>query len=263
MRKLYANTRCGQVHARLLDAAGEETGAPLVCLHPAPSSGLYFATAMPMLNSNRRVIAPDYPGYGGSDAPANPPSIADYARAILDFLDDAGVADPVDLLGFHTGCLVAAEMAHLEAKRVRRIVLCDVPYFTSDQQEAMRDKVTQPMPVSAELDSLAGPWAFNIASRINDVPLPRALELFAEHVRAGTRDYYAFAAAFSYDCVARFGSLPVDSVCLATQSGLHGPTEAAAEAIPGTSFVDVTEVRTAVFETGAEAISKRINEALE
>jgi len=262
MRKLYGNTRFGQVHARLQDPAGEADKAPLVCLHPAPSSGLYFTTAMPMLSAGRQVIAPDYPGYGGSDPLEEPPSISDYANAVLDFLDSAGVASPVDLLGFHTGCLVAAEMAHIDGDRVRRIVFCDIPYFTSEQQDAMREKVTRPMPVGAELDCLAGPWKFNVTSRLGDVSMNRALALFAEHIRTGSTDWYGFGAAFSYDCVSRFSSLNADTVCLATQSGLHAPTEAAAKVIPGTTFTDVTEVTTAVFEAGAAAIAKRINEAL-
>lgn len=263
MRKYYGNTRFGQVHARLHESDGDETSVPLVCLHPSPFSGLYFSTVIPLLNTNRLVVAPDYPGYGGSDGLASPPTIADYAQAMLEFLDDTGITSPVDLLGFHTGCLVGAEMAHLDADRIRRIVFCDVPYFTSEQQDAMREKVTQAMPVTAELDSLAGPWAFNVGNRINDIPLARAFELFTEHLRAGTRDYYGFAAAFSYDCVKRLSALRADSVCLATQSGLHDPTEAAAAAIPGARFVDVPEVSTAVFESSAEAIAKRINEALE
>jgi pimeloyl-ACP methyl ester carboxylesterase len=262
MKKLYGNTSFGQIHARSQEADGKVTHAPLVCLHPAPSSGLYFATAMPLLGRNRKVIAPDYPGYGGSDVPESPPSIADYARAILEFLDDTGVTGPVDLLGFHTGCLVAAEIAHLDGDRIRRIVFCDVPYFTTEQQDAMREKVTQAMPVTGELDSLAAAWTFNVGNRIKDVPLPRALDLFAEHLRAGTHDYYGFAAAFSYDCAARFGSLQADSVCLATQSGLHDATAAAAAAIAGSTFIDVPEVTTAVFEAGADAITKRIIEAL-
>lgn len=262
MRKLYADTSYGQVHARIAEAKSPTGAPPLVCLHPAPSSGLYFATVMPMLSRDRDVIAPDYPGYGGSDALSEPVAIAGYARAILEFLNNANVREPVDILGFHTGCLVAVEMAHAAPDRVRRLVLCDIPYFTAAQQDSFREKMTQPMPVSAELDSLAAPWAFNVGGRINDVPLQRAFELFAEHLRAGSRDFFGFAAAFSYDCEARFSSLHADVTCLATQSGLHAPTETAASIIPNASYVDVPEVTTAVFEAGAEAIAKRIIGAL-
>jgi len=262
IRRLYGDTSFGQVHARCLEAAGEEAAAPLVCLHPAPSSGLYFSTVMPLLNDGRRVFAPDYPGYGGSDALEDPPAIADYATAILELLDNMGIEGSVNVLGFHTGCLVGAEMALLDQARVGRLVLCDVPYFSTEQQDGMRAQMTQPMPIRAELDCLAGPWKFNIASRAGAVPMPRAFELFAEHLRVGDRDWFGFSAAFSYDCKRRFTELDSDVVLLATISALHEPTVRAAAVIPGSRFVDVPEVTTAVFEQGAAAIAKRIEEAL-
>ncbi len=262
MSKQYVNTSYGQVHVRVLNAQDKSDTAPLVCLHPAPMSGLYFATVMPLLNADRDVVAPDYPGYGGSDPQYEPPDIADYAHAMLEAIDALGIGRPVDVLGFHTGCLVAVEMAHLGPTSLRRLVLCDVPYFTAEQQNAMRDEVVQRLPLSQDLLSLEKPWTFNVGSRVGDVPLERALELFTEHLRAGTRDWYAFDAAFRYDCVDRFSNLRADVACLATQSGLHGPTTSAAAAIPDASYTDVTEVTSAVFESGADAISKRILSAL-
>lgn len=262
MKKLYGNTRSGQIHARVLAAAGEETAAPLLCLHPAPSSGLYFATIMPMLNAGRQVLAPDYPGYGGSDALAEAPTISDYACAMLDLLDAMSLDGNVDVLGFHTGCLVGAEMALEKPGRIRRLLLCDVPYFDTAQRNKLQRKMTQPMPITPKLESLTAPWDFNIASRIDTVPLPRAFELFAEHLRAGRNDYFGFSAAFSYDCESRFFELDADVVCMATKSGLHEATVTAHMAIRNSSFVDVPEVDAAVFERGAPAIAKRINEAL-
>ena len=259
----YVTTGRGQVHARRLDAAGEETCPPLVCLHPAPSSGLYFTTVMPLLNRGRAVIAPDYPGYGGSDALPEPPSIADYAQAMLQFLDAADAGTPVDLLGFHTGCLVGVEMALTRPPAIRRLVLCDVPCFDAAQRQGLRDKMAKPMGISPELDSIAGAWRFNVTTRLDDVSLPRAFELFAEHLRAGDNDSLGFGAAFSYDCETRFAALQADVTVLATQSGLHAPSIRAAKTIPGATLVDVTEVTTAVFESGAAAIAKRITGALE
>ncbi len=263
MKKLYADTRFGQIHARMLHAERDAGNAPLVCLHPAPSSGMYFTTVMPLLHSERTVVAPDYPGYGGSDATSAPPTIADYARALLGFLDAAGIEDPVDVLGFHTGCLVGTEMAIREPGRFRRLVLCDVPFFDKAQQEGLREKAAVPLGITAELDSIASAWQFDISSRIEHVPLARAFELFAEHLRAGDCDYMGFEAAFSFDCEGRFAELDADVVVLATQSGLHAPSERAAAVIPAAVFTDVPEVTTAVFESGAPAIAKRIIEALD
>lgn len=263
IQKVYAQTSFGQVHARIMAPNGDERQAPLLCLHPAPSSGLYFQTAMRMLNTGRRVIAPDYPGYGGSDSLSEPPSIADYARAMLEFLADLGVPSPIDVLGFHTGCLVGTEMSIQKAAAVRRLVLCDVPYFSADARKSLYNKMAVPTPISADLNSIKGAWIFNVESRIEHVSLPRAIELLAEQLRAPERDHFGFAAAFTYPSEERLAHITVDTTILATQSGLHEQSIAAAELIPGATLVDVTEVCSAVFESGAEAICKRINTALE
>lgn len=262
MKKLYGDTSFGQVHARVLAADGEATAAPLLCLHPAPSSGLYFTTVMPLLNAGREIIAPDYPGYGGSDALTEAPEISDYAAAMLELLDTMKMDGAVDVLGFHTGCLVGIEMALQNAGRIRRLVLCDVPYFDAAQRDGLKQKMAQPMPITQKLDSLTAPWDFNIASRIDTVPLPRAFALFSEHLRSGNNDYFGFSAAFSYDCETHFAQLDADVVLLATQSGLHEPTVNARGLLAGARFIDVPEVTTAVFEQGATAIAKRIHEAL-
>lgn len=259
MRKAYAATSLGQVHYREIASSGEKSSPPLLCLHPAPSSGLYFATVMPMLNQGRRVIAPDYPGYGGSDA-IDEPSIEAYASAVGELVDSMG--GPVDVLGFHTGCLVGAELKLTNPDAVRRLLLCDVPYFDADTRNKLAAKMAVSMPLTTELDSIAGAWDFDVASRVADVPLDRAFELFAEHLRAGTHEHYGFKAAFGYDCETKFKALSGDIVVLATQSGLHAPTVAAAELIADARFVDVSEVTTAVFEAGAEVISKHISATL-
>lgn len=268
--KQYGQWSRGQIHARRIDSAGAMDSPTLVCLHPAPSSGLYFTTAMPLLNAGRQVIAPDYPGYGGSDRldhqsdgqSDNNPTIADYANAMIEFLSSIDVEGPVDILGFHTGCLVAAEMALIAPTRIRRLVLCDVPYFEAEQRKNLHKKMAQPLNLSGELESISGPWNFNISSRIDSVPVTRSIELLAEHLRAGNNDHLGFAAAFSYDCDARLAQLNGDVTLLATQSGLHEPTVQASHLIKNSNYVDVPEVTTAVFEAGAKAISLRVDEVL-
>jgi len=230
-------------------------------LHPAPSSGLYFTTAMPLLNRQRRVIAPDYPGYGGSD-PIDDPSIGSYAAAVAECIDVLGLAD-FDLFGFHTGCLVAVELALAGSVPIGKLVLCDVPYFTPAEQDALRDRAARPLPLGPGLDSLAEAWDFDVARRLDAVPLDRCLALFAEHLRAGTNDWLGFAAAFDYDCETRFAGLDRPVVVIATDSGLCDATRAAAAALPDARLVEAAEITTAVFEAGAEAIAKRVGAALD
>lgn len=257
IRKSYVESSAGDIHVRELSAENEKA-APLVCLHPAPSSSLYFETALPFLNKRRRVIAPDYPGYGGSAKQESPPCIEEYAGTMLEVVNGLGIDGPVDVLGFHTGCLVGLEMALQAPGSIGKLVLCDVPYFTADVRKKLHGDMAKPMPVSADLDSLGGAWTFNVSNRLPAIPLPRAFDLFVEHLRGGTHDYFAFDAAFTYRCEEKFAALERHADVIATQSGLLDPSRAAATILKDVRLLEALEIESPVFETGAEAISKRI-----
>ena len=68
MKKRYLQYGEKQIHIRELEPSGNENGNPILCLHPSPYSGLFFETIMPMINKNRKIIAPDYLGYGSSSS---------------------------------------------------------------------------------------------------------------------------------------------------------------------------------------------------
>lgn len=50
--------------------AGPKDAQAIVLLHGFPSSSRMFATLLPRLAGECHVIAPDYPGFGHSDAPS-------------------------------------------------------------------------------------------------------------------------------------------------------------------------------------------------
>ena len=262
IRNSYLDTDKGQVHARTLESIGDERHPPLICLHPAPYSGDYFATVMPLLNDGRRVIAPDYPGYGGSYRLDELPSIPDYANAVIDSVLAAESGQPVDLLGFHSGCLVAAEISLLATDRIRRLVLIDVPYFDAETQQQFYPKVAVPLALTRELETLGKAWDFNVASREEVVPLARAFDMFVDQLRSGTRDHYCFHAAFTYDCAARFADLSLPVTIIATQSPLSAATRAAGDALTAATFVEIDEIKTSVFEQGAPIIAREVVKAL-
>ncbi|MEO1247028.1 MAG: alpha/beta hydrolase [Pseudomonadota bacterium] len=267
IHKIYGNSSAGQVHMRVLDAkeaAADGANRPLVCLHAAPYSGLYFSTVMPLLNAARTVIAPDYPGYGGSDpVPNGAPDIADYARATLESLASLGFDPPYDVLGFHTGCLVGVEMRRLASDSIEHLLLCDVPYFNAETQAELRVKMGKALPVTAELSSLSAAWDFDVSSRLEAAGLDRSLQLFVEHMRAAPDDHLAFVAAFSYDCVTRFAELAGRTTVIATESGLKEASKTAAAAIAGATLVTADDIQGAVFEAGARRIAQYINDSLD
>ncbi len=102
-RRRYVDGPHGQIHVRTWAQDGRGDSPPLLCLHPTPFGGLFFDPLAPLLTAGRQVLAPDYPGYGGSDAPTEPPSITDYAEAMGAVIDDLDSDGPVDLFGLHTG----------------------------------------------------------------------------------------------------------------------------------------------------------------
>jgi pimeloyl-ACP methyl ester carboxylesterase len=84
VQRQYVNGPYGQIHVRIARPASRsaERHPPLVCFHYTPGSSRMYAALLPHLATDRVVIAVDTPGYGGSDAPAAQPTLAEYAVAI-------------------------------------------------------------------------------------------------------------------------------------------------------------------------------------
>lgn len=128
-RKL-ADTSFGQLHYR--DAG---SGEVIVLLHVNQQSSTSYFEMIAELSPHMRVIAPDYPSHGDSDHIDYQPSINDYARSVMEVLDDAGV-DKFAILGEATGTGVAVEISAMHPERVTKIVLVNCP-VNKETPEAM------------------------------------------------------------------------------------------------------------------------------
>ena len=264
MKRAYAPARTGQVHLRLFESRQQfpqgqnaPQGPPpaLVCLHPFPYSGAFFATLAPLLNGQRLVCAPDCPGYGGSDAPADMLSMTELAAAMHEALAAADLSAPFDVLGFHSGCLLAVEMARLEPGRVGRLALIDVPYFSPREQAGRYAKSTSAPGYTGDLDSLATVWEFAVARRLGGMPFGRAFGNFVELLRAGERANWGYHATLTYPCRPRFQAVEHETLVIATEYMLKEHTRKAAQDIPGARLVERRDVTRAVMEEGASAIA--------
>lgn len=262
MRRAYATSRLGQIHLRLLDPRerGHPAQPPLVCLHPFPYSGAFFETVAPLLGERRLVCAPDCPGFGGSDAPERMLSMEELAITVLEALDGAEdvPAGPLDLMGFHSGCLLAVEMARLEPGRVRKLAIVDVPYFTPEEQAGRYPKSTAAVSYSGELESLANAWDFAVARRLDGMAFHRAFSNFIELLRSGERANWGYHATLTYDCAGRFRAIEHETLVIATQYMLKERTRKAAADIPGARFAERKDVSRAVMEEGAGAIAEEV-----
>jgi pimeloyl-ACP methyl ester carboxylesterase len=136
-RRAYADGPYGQVHFH--DVGGD--GRPLVLLHQAPVSARQYDAVYPRLAARGiRSIGIDMPGFGMSDPTPFVPRIEDYTRAIPALLDHLGLAR-ADLLGHHTGCLVATEVALQFPDRVDRLILNGPMPMGDDERRRWLDYV--------------------------------------------------------------------------------------------------------------------------
>lgn len=103
------------------------TGAPaLVLLHAFPLHSGMWTPQLAALSSHRRVIAPDLPGFGASDAPdgLSPYTLPRYADVVAGLLDQLGLPRVV-LGGLSMGGYTALAFLRRYADRLAGLVLAD------------------------------------------------------------------------------------------------------------------------------------------
>ena len=143
----------------MLSLRDEGDGDPLVLLHGAGTSGAIWRRATPLLaRGDRRVVAPDLPGYGGSPAAGRGFALDAVADALAAGLDEEGVPAPYDLVGHSMGGGIAIVLAASRPELVRRLVLV-----------APAGLAALPAAVAALLGAVAAPFA--IARRRVATPL--------------------------------------------------------------------------------------------
>ena len=112
-------------------AAGE--GDPVLLLHQTPRSWDEYRDVLPLLGRTRRAIAMDTIGFGDS-VPLRPTddSIEAWSEVVVALLDALAI-QRADLVGHHTGAVIAVEVAGRAPERVRSVVLSSSPF---DEPEA-------------------------------------------------------------------------------------------------------------------------------
>ena len=208
-------------------------GPPVVLLHESPRSSAAFVPAIEALAARFTVIAPDTPGYGGSDPlPLHRPQIADYADALKEVMDGLGL-DRVALFGRHTGAAIAIECANLYPERVSGVVLDGCPVFTPEEMEELVAGYLPPFRPSWDGSHVAWLWSRvrdqltffpwyrqGSASRLAiDMPRPSILNRIAtDLLLAGDGYRVAYEAAFRHDGAAAAAAARVPAHYMATET---------------------------------------------
>ncbi len=116
-------TRRVQVAGREMNVVDTGGDLPaLVFVHGLGGRWQNWLLNIPAFMDSYRVIAPDLPGFGSSELPAEDVSIRGFARILDELLDTLGI-DTADVVGNSMGGFVAAELTLSFSTRVRRLGL--------------------------------------------------------------------------------------------------------------------------------------------
>ena len=197
----YADGPDGQIHYRIAGATRDRP--PLLCLHPSPLTSVVYGAWLGEMGRDRLAVAPDTPGYGGSDLPAKPPEISDFAAAMVRLLDELELKQ-VDVMGYHTGSLTAAEMAHRYPDRVRRIVMISAPIFTAKELADYRAGLaSQPTTLPETLKRNLAALERAPMGMFTDLPTEQHYwDISVDRLRSYRTSTWGHRAAFNYDLAA-------------------------------------------------------------
>lgn len=177
VRRGYFDGPDGQIHYR----TGGEGGAPLLLLHQSPLSSRQFDPAYaPLIAAGRHVVAIDMPGFGQSDPLPEPRRLEDYAAAAAAALDAFGW-QIADVVGHHTGAVVAAVLAGSAPARVRRLVLNGFPLLSPEEREFFRSFYFGPPEPRADGSHLLDAWQ----KRLKATPGWTSVEIMHKHLVDG------------------------------------------------------------------------------
>ena len=101
--------------------AGDPARPAVVLLPGHPSAGHAYTGLIDRLSSSWHVLAPDYPGYGASPVPAEPPTFDRIAELVTGLLEQLGV-DRYVLYMFDFGAPVGMRMAAAHPERIAGLV---------------------------------------------------------------------------------------------------------------------------------------------
>lgn len=190
--------------------------------------------------TDRWVLCEDTPGFGSSDPPNQLPNIGDYAKAIAGAMDALGFGrddgGPVDVLGFHTGCLIAAEIAATRPDLVRRLVLPGIPFYEGKEQEEAYARNAKEKAYFSDPKLLGD----DVNERVDWVGEAtgneRLLEILGEELRGGRNNWWAYHAVFRYPARERFARVTQKTLVVATGGELMEASENAAEILPNATL---------------------------
>jgi len=266
IRRAYIDGRWGQIHLRTTEARSGP--APLLLLHPTPKSGWIYEGLMDNLGRDRPTIAPDTPGYGASDAPPAPASIEDLAAEMLHVMaqlaaDGRIPSGPVDVLGYHTGSVIAAAMARLAPSRVRRLVLVSLAAYDAETRAAKRENLKTWRGPQEDGSHLTALWQLMQSLFDPRIDADWKHASLTENLRSGKRAPWGYEAVYRYDFQAALEALTHETLILNPEDDLWVPTRENAPRVKHARYVELPGLGHGLFDLETDRIAGLVRDFLD
>ncbi len=265
----YADCRIGQIHVAIAEPVARPTPAKpaLVCLHRSPVSGIEFAAFQAVMATDRQVLCPDTVGYGGSDSVASQPAIEDYAAALADALIALGYGEggegAIDVVGSHTGALIAVALATSYPGLVRALVLPGVPLFPEADRPSLLQRWGQPRPFIRDPGYVGRSYRDTVIDAADGLSPARRHALFTTQLRSGMDSHFGLVAAFRYDTENALARIR-QPVLLPVLNETLGPnTRAAAAFIRNATLLDRPTLGSRAWDLQPERVASDCREFLD
>ena len=155
---------------------GEGAGDPLVLLHAFPLNGRMFEPQMKAFSGDRRVVAPDLPGFGRSPRTPAQPDVHYYAEGLRGLLDRLHL-ERVILGGVSMGGYVAFECMRLFPERISALVLANTrPEPDPEEMREIRNQMAHSVAregvevlVELQMERLLAPDSLQDEELVEDV----------------------------------------------------------------------------------------------
>ncbi len=133
MKIKQRSVKVDNINVMLYESGIGKSETPLLLLHGGglDSAILSYGIIMPILGENFHVIAPDLPGYGGTDKPDAPYTLEWYQEFLDELINVLGY-NQIDLGGLSLGGGIALGYSLTHPKKVRKLVLI-APYGLSNK----------------------------------------------------------------------------------------------------------------------------------
>ena len=224
VRRGFASSGDSQVHYY---RSGERAaGVPLLCLHMSPHSAMVYENFVAAMGARRFTVAADTPGFGNSDVPAREPSIADYARAMGDLLDELDIST-INVMGYHTGTSIAVELARQRHAQVQRLVLVSAPIWTPAERAAVVHR-TRPQPIDEDGSHLQRYWQEAVGFSMAGRSLEMLARTFPERLLNPATIHWGHQAASRYALQDVLGAIDKPILVLNPDDDLTEQTQRAA-----------------------------------